>query len=241
MTKHGRGDRRPWWGVGLCALTLAAAACSSDHAGTVSDAATTAAATTAAADTTVAPTTTPPTPAAPAPTTAAPAAPDPKATLQQALAALTNTYHFASTVTLDGTVALVADGDRVGDGSRMTLSSNDGNVAYLITPDGSWVMPDGGDWQPIDADPANTDPIAALRTPASVQLTSNDGTTAHLAVAVPPAALGIPGDAPVQLDVAITANALASVSYATTVASKPATVTATFGPAQDATPVTAPS
>ena len=130
--------------------------------------------------------------AAAAPVTAAPAppAPDPAATLQQALASLTTTYHFASTVTLDGTVALVADGDRVGDGSRLTLTSNDGNVAYVITPDGSWVQPDGGDWQPIDTDPANTDPISALQAPASVQLTSNDGTTAHLAVAVAPAPLG---------------------------------------------------
>ena len=249
MTKHGSSDRRSWWGAGLCLFTvgtLGVAACSSDHAGTVSNTVTTAAARPAAAVTTVvAPTSAPPTtaPTAAAPVTAAPAppAPDPAATLQQALASLTTTYHFASTVTLDGTVALVADGDRVGDGSRLTLTSNDGNAAYVITPDGSWVQPDGGDWQPIDTDPANTDPISALQTPASVQLTSNDGTTAHLAVAAAPGTLGLPGDAPVQLDVAIAGNALASVSYATTVGTKSATVTATFGPAHDATPVTAPA
>jgi hypothetical protein len=248
MTNHGSSDRRSWWGAGLCLFTigtLGVAACSSDHAGTVSSTVTTAAArpaaavTTGAAPTTAPPTTTPAAPAAPA--SAAPPAPDPAATLRQAVASLTTTYHFASTVTLDGTVALVADGDRVGDGSRLTLTSNDGDVAYVITPDGSWVQPDGGDWQPIDTDPANTDPISALQAPASVQLTSSDGTTAHLAVAVAPGTLGLPGDAPVQLDVAIAGTALASVSYATTVGTKSATVTATFGPAHDATPVTAPA
>jgi hypothetical protein len=161
--------------------------------------------------------------------------------LHQAIDSLTTTYHFVSTVTLNGTVALVADGDRVGDGSRLTLTSSDGNVSYVITPDGSWVMPDGGDWQAVDADPANTDPIGALQAPAAVQPTSNDGSTAHFAVTVPPASLGIAGDAPVRLDVAITGNVLSSVSYATTVGDKSATVTATFGPAHDATPVAAPA
>jgi hypothetical protein len=154
---------------------------------------------------------------------------------------LTTTYHFVSTVTLDGAVALVADGDRVGDGSRLTLTSGDGKVSYVITPDGSWVMPDGGDWQPLDTDPADADPIGALQAPAAIQATSSDGSTAHFAVTVPPASLGVAGDAPVQLDVAISGNLLSSVSYATTVGGKPATVTATFGPAQDSTPVAPPA
>jgi hypothetical protein len=154
---------------------------------------------------------------------------------------LTTTYHFVSTVTLDGAVALVADGDRVGDGSRLTLTSGDGKVSYVITPDGSWVMPDGGDWQPLDTDPADADPIGALQAPAAVQATSNDGSTAHFAVTVPPASLGVAGDAPVQLDVAISGNLLSSVRYAATVSGKPATVTATFGPVQDSTPVAPPA
>src|SRR3954454_7801323 len=160
MTKHTSSDRRPWWGAGLCILTLGAAACSG-HSDNVSQAATsTTAASVVVARTTPAPTTTA-SPAAPAPAaTGAPAPlPDPAATLQGALASLTTTYHFVSTVTLDGAVALVADGDRVGDGSRLTLTSGDGKVSYLITPDGSWVMPDGGDWQPLDTDPADADPI----------------------------------------------------------------------------------
>jgi len=153
---------------------------------------------------------------------------------------LTTSYHFVSTVTLDGAVALVADGDRIGDGSRLTLTSSGGNVAYVITPDGCWVMPEGGDWQALDADPANTDPIAALRMASAVRSTNSDGTTSHLSVAVAPAALGVAGDAPVNLDVAIAGNVLTSVSYGTTVNGKAATVTATFGPPQDPSPVTPP-
>jgi hypothetical protein len=247
MTKQRSSDRRPWWGAGLCILSLGVVACSGSHAGNVSDAAVTSTVATpvAVATTAIAPTTTAAPAAAPTPAPAATAAPapppDPVATLQAAIGSLSTTYHFVSTVTLDGAVALVADGDRVGDGSRLTLTSNDGKVSYLITPDGSWVMPDGGDWQALDTDPANADPIGALQAPAAVQATSNDGSTAHFAVTVAPAALGVAGDAPVQLDVAITGNLLNSVSYATTVGGKAATVTATFGPAQDPTPVAPPA
>jgi hypothetical protein len=243
MQQQGNTDRRPWWGAGLGVIILGLAACSSGHSGDATAAAVSTAAAAAPAITTAVPVTTVAAPAeAPVATTApAPPPPDPATTLSGALDALTTTYHFVSTVTLDGAVALVADGDRVGDGSRLTLTSNGGNVSYVITPDGSWVLPEDGDWQALDTDPANTDPIGALRTAAAVQAASNDGTTAHLTVAVAPAALGIAGDAPVNLDVAITANVLSSVTYATTVGDKPATVTATFGPAHDPSPVGPPS
>jgi hypothetical protein len=194
--------------------------------------------TSAAATTTTAPTTTAAvaTTAAPAPTPV-----DAAATLSHALDALTSSYHFVSTVTVNGAVALVADGDRIGDGSRLTLTSNGGNVSYVITPDGSWVMLPGGDWQALTSGPANTDPIAALRSPSAVQATGGDPSAAHLSVAVAPTALGVSGDGPVQLDVTINAGVLSGVSYATTVSGAPATVTATFGPPTDPSPVTAPS
>jgi hypothetical protein len=232
---------RPIWGAGLClAVALAVTACSSGSSAStapVSAAAPSNPVTTAAV--TTVPARTGPAPAASAAPPAA--APDPTTTLKAALDALTGTYHFVSTVTLDGAVALVADGDRVGDGSRLTLTSKDGTASYLITPTGSWVMPEGGEWQQVDADPASADPIGALRTPTAVKGAATDGSTAHLDVTVPPAVLGVPGDAPVDLDVAVTSTVLSSVTYATTVGGKPATVTATFGPAQDASPVVPPS
>jgi len=231
--------RRPFWGAGLClAAAIAVTACTSGSSASTTPVTAPASPTTVAA--TAPPTTAPATAAAP-PAPAAPAAPDATATLQAALAALTGTYHFVSTVTLDGAVALVADGDRVGDGSRLTLTSKDGTASYLITPTGSWVMPEGGEWQQVDADPASADPIGALHTPTSVKGAATDGATAHLDVTVPPAALGVPGDAPVDLDVGVTSAVLSSVSYGTTVGGKPATVTSTFGPAQDASPVVPPS
>jgi hypothetical protein len=243
MSTQRSTDRRPWWGAGLGVIILGVAACSSAGSSATPSQATVSTTTPVAVTTTVAPTTTVAVTAAPAAAPAPTAAPtpDPATTLAGALDSLTTSYHFVSTVTLDGAVALVADGDRVGDGSRLTLTSNGGDVSYVITPDGSWVMPDGGDWQALDTDPANTDPIAALRTASAVQATSNDGTTAHLSVAVAPAALGVAGDAPVDLDVAIAGNVLTSVTYGTTVSGKGATVTATFGPPQDPSPVTPPA
>jgi hypothetical protein len=173
-------------------------------------------------------------------TAAATAAVDPAALLQTALDALTGTYHFVSTVSVDGATVLVAEGDRVGDGSRLTLTRTSAAVPYIITPGGSWVMEDGSTWQKLDADPASTDPINSLRSPTTVQLVSSDPTTVSLAVTVPPAALGIPGEAAVAVTVTLNGGVLAAVSYSATVNNKPASVTSTFGPAVDATPVVAP-
>jgi hypothetical protein len=166
---------------------------------------------------------------------------DPATTLSHALDALTASYHFDSKVTVNGAVALVADGDRIGDGSRLTLTSSDSNASYVITPDGSWVMLPGGDWQALTTGPASTDPIAALRSPSAVTAKGGDAATSELSVAVAPAALGVSGDGAVQLDVTITGGVLSSVTYATTVSGAPASVTATFGPPADPSPVTAPS
>ncbi len=94
---------------------------------------------------------------------------------RMALDTLAGGYHFSPHVTLDGTEVLVAEGDRVGDGTRLTIWSNDTNVAYVITPDGSWVLPDGGEWQALDDPPATTDPLTALRSASTVSGSSADG------------------------------------------------------------------
>ena len=133
---------------------------------------------------------------------------------------LTTTYHFVSTVTLDGAVALVADGDRVGDGSRVTLTSNDGNASYVITADGSWVMLPGGDGR--SSTMIRPTPIRSVRCGhRAVQAKASDGTDRAPVGQRWPRPRSGRGDAPVELDVAIPANVLSSVSYATVVATSP--------------------
>jgi len=180
-----------------------------------------------------------------APTTVAvaatPAAVDGATLLQQAVAATGNGYHFNQTNTVDGVVALTIDGDRLPRGARLAVSNASGLVFYVITPDGMWLMPQNGEWELDDSDPPTIDPIAALGSPTSVAVTSNDGTTVQLAVTVPAASLGVAdsGDAPLQ--VSVVGGGLTGINYSTTTADgKAATANVIIGPAVDASPVVPP-
>ena len=83
--------------------------------------------------------------------------------LSAAVAAMAPGYHYRSTVTVDGVVAVEADGDRVGDGTRLGVTRDGASVQYVITPDGTWVMPDGGEWDQLDTPAATSDPIDCAR------------------------------------------------------------------------------
>jgi hypothetical protein len=130
----------------------------------------------------------------------------------------------------------VADGDRVGDGARLTITQGEATVEYVVLSGSAWVRPLDGDWEQVDAAAAGTDPIAALR--AAIDVTSIDG---GFVVGVPAAALGVPhgGDAEVAVDV--TGGAVTAVRYSTTVDGHPAAVEMRVGPAVDPSPVVAPT
>jgi hypothetical protein len=165
---------------------------------------------------------------------------DPTATLQQALAALGTTYHFRSTVVVNGAETLVAEGDRVGDGSRLSLTSNGATAGYIITPAGSWAQPEGGDWELLDVPPATADPILALAAPAAVGVVSDDGTTVRLRVTVSATTLGVGTEGTADVEVVITSGAITEVDYSTTAPDGVASVATILGPVADATPVAPP-
>jgi hypothetical protein len=180
-----------------------------------------------------------------APTTLAPGATpapvDGAAVLQQAVTATAGGYHFNQTATIDGVVALTVDGDRLTDGARVAVSNDAGLVFYVITPDGTWLMPQNGEWEADDSDPPAVDPIDALRSPSAVAVAGNDGTTVQLSVTVPMSTLGIPGDGDAALQVAIVGGALSTISYSTTTGDgKAAATTTVIGPVVDSSPVVAP-
>ena len=203
-----------------------------------------------AANVTIAPTGTPAAgdsvPVIEAPTTVAPAtastAPvDGAALLQQAVAATGSGYHFNQTATVDGVVALTVDGDRLADGARLAVSGASGLVFYVITPDGTWLMPENGEWEADDSDPPAVDPIAALGAPTSVTVAANDGTTVQLVVDVPLSSLGLQGDGDAPLQVSIVGGALSTITYSTTTGDgKAASTTTIIGPVVDGSPVVAP-
>jgi hypothetical protein len=174
--------------------------------------------------------------------TAAPAPPtvDGAAALQSAVANLEPGYHYHSTITVGGVPTLEADGDRVGSGTRLGVVRDGATVQYVITPEGTWVLPDGGDWDQLDTPAATADPITALGTPNSVSVVSASPETVSLMVSVPNAALGIAGDGAADLAVTITNGALTGVVYRSAVEGQEAIVETTVGPVVDGSEVVPP-
>ncbi len=185
--------------------------------------------------------------AAPAIPETAPAAPAPPAidgaaALGGALDLMAFGYHFSTTVAVDGNPVVTAEGDHLTDGTRLTLTGPAGALSYVITPGGSWVLPENGEWATLADAPTSADPLAALRAPASVVVDTYDGTTAALTVTVPAVALGIAGDPATMANVQVRldGSTLTQVSYSTAVDGHPAAVSAAIGPVVDATPVVPP-
>lgn len=183
---------------------------------------------------------------------AAPAPVDAVAVLATALDSLSGGYHFDTRVTVEGAEVLVAAGDRVGDGTRLTIWADGGSVAYVITPAASWVLPEGGEWEELDTPPATTDPIAALRAPSAVAVvppasaSPSDPAVTVFAVTVAGTALGIPAASGAERMVTVLATvrdgALVELRYDTpmTDAASGAAVVSALGAVVDATPVVAP-
>jgi hypothetical protein len=240
VDKYSKAARLLFGGVGLL---LVLGACSDDSAPAVGSAVANTVATsnsasvtvpTVVADPGIATTTTPPVAATVAPV-------DGAALLQQAIAATGGGYHFNQTATVDGVVALTIDGDRLPDGARLAVSNDSGLVYYIITPDGTWLMPDNGEWEADDSAPPAVDPIAALAAPTSVAVASNDGTTVQLVVTVPLGSIGIPGDGDASLQVSIVGGALTSIVYlVTTPDGRSVAATTAIGAVVDPSPVVAP-
>lgn len=165
---------------------------------------------------------------------------DPASGLQQGLAALSTGYHFSSVVLVNGTQSLAADGDRVGDASRLVLTGDGGTVAYIITPEGSYAQPENGEWSVLDVAPATSDPITALYTPTAVALLPTADGSVVVRVTVSALSLGIAADGNVDVDVTLAGDAITQISYTAAVDGGTAQVVTTISAVVDATPIVAP-
>ncbi len=178
------------------------------------------------------------TPATPPPTEVEPAI-DAAALLTAAFDEVAGGYHFVTTATVAGAEILAAEGDRVGDSTRVTVSSNGQTVDYIVAPTGAWASIDAG-WQELDQPPI-TDPIAPLRSPQSIAVESNDGGVVTLVATYPPTALSLTGEEPITVLFTIEGTTLHSIGYAADTAQGPASVSATVTALADPTPVSLPS
>jgi hypothetical protein len=160
--------------------------------------------------------------------------------LAKALAALGPNYHFTSTFVVNGAQTLVADGDRIGDGSRLDITQSGATVHYIVLPTASYAQPEGGDWAQLDVPPASTDPIKVLASPGAIGVLTDDGSKVRLRVTVDAATLGV-GAGTADLEVVLVNGVISEVDYGTPVqGGGVASVATILSAAKDATPVAAP-
>lgn len=162
------------------------------------------------------------------------------AVLGDALAALGSNYHFVTTVRVDGKAVMTAEGDRVGAGARLELTTETGVVSYVVTAAGSWAKPENGNWAELDVPAAATDPMAALVDATSITLGPSADGVQQLEVEVSNEALGIPGGGTATVTVQVQNSLISQISYTSSVSGKAAEVTTVFGAVRDASEVVAP-
>lgn len=241
--------------TGVAAVLLAAAGCSREEPTAATTAATAqlaASAATVGASTVPAPPAPPATPdttgattaataptaprMTPAPTTAAPT--DPTTTLMNALDALTAGYHFVTTATVAGHVAVSAEGDHVAGATRMTVTSGGTSTEYLVTAGAAWALADGA-WHQLDSAEGLSDPVAQLRQPATIEFAGNAAAT--IIARYPAAVLGVPGGGQHPVEFQLAGDRIVSLRYPTTTSGgQPADVVAVISPIAPGTEISLP-
>jgi len=164
----------------------------------------------------------------------------PQTVLGDALASLGTNYHFVTSVRVNDTVIMTAEGDRVGAGVRLELTSEAGVVSYVVTADGSWAKPENGTWAELDVPAAATDPMAALIDATKITLGPSAEGVQQLDVEVANEALGVPGGGNATVTVQVQDSKISQVSYTSSVGGQEAQVTTVFGTVRDASEVVAP-
>lgn len=164
----------------------------------------------------------------------------PESLLGDALAALGSSYHFVTTVRVADKVVMTAEGDRIGAGARLELTTDTGVVSYVVTADGSWAKPENGTWAELDVPTAATDPMSALADATKVTLGPAAEGVQQIDVEVSNESLGVPGGGSATVTVQIQGSAVSQVSYISTVSGQRAEVTTVFGAARDTSEVVAP-
>jgi hypothetical protein len=160
--------------------------------------------------------------------------------LSTALGTLGDTYHFVTTVRVGDVQVLTAEGDRVGAGARLELTSDAGVVSYVITDDGAWARPADGEWAELDVAPATADPIAALGAPKSVSLGASSDDVQVLDAVVANEALGLTGGGTSTVSVTLVGGRLDQITYTTSENGQAASVTTILSAVRNGDAVVAP-
>jgi len=162
------------------------------------------------------------------------------AALDEALGAFADGYSFVSEISVDGKVATLARGRRVGDGAEFTVAATGSTVTYRTVGTDAWVKRDGVDWTSVDGAKTDADPLAALRAPTVVKEGQPVQGAVSLVATYPATALGLTGDRDLPVAIVIHDDGTVEATYVLDTTAGPATSHTTFSPVTDTTPIVAP-
>ena len=143
--------------------------------------------------------------------------PDGRALLSSSLALYREGYKFEAVAEVQGSEAVVIDGFVVGQSAQMTITSGDATVSHVITPNGSWGLTDGGDWEEVDPIGPIERPLEDLASPTSITILSTDNIGIAAVGVYDGAAFG--SDDPIEMSLHFDDGRLVSASYETESAS----------------------
>ena len=205
MTTNSRSTKSWWRPLGVATILLLALAGCSSSIGEISSTSTTATTTSNAATATAAEVgpAEPQTPTAPI---------DGQKLLANALASFASGYDFIGTVTINSEQATVIAGRWFDGSSQVSIRSGSGEVEYITTADGQWARLPGSEWEELDGLPQSENPLAALSSPTSLEVSSSNTNTVRLSASYPAAELGLVGD-PIDVILVIEDGLLVRASY----------------------------
>lgn len=122
-------------------------------------------------------------------------------------------YRFEALATVGDEQAAVIDGFVIGQSTQMLVTSGEGSVTYIITPDAAWIRVDGGEWDLVDSSGPIDPPLEALSKPDSITITSvDDGNVEAIGMY---RGADFDSDDPVNLSLKFENGFLVSASYTT--------------------------
>jgi hypothetical protein len=161
--------------------------------------------------------------------------------LANALDGLKAGYTFTTTVTVRDTVATRATGRWTGGASEFDLIAAGVAVTYRSVPPTAWVRQADGTWTKLDGPAPGADPLAALRTPATLAILSDDAAGLKLSAGYPASALGLDGADNVTVQLTVAADGSLDVAYTATTGTGSGSVQTRMSPSPDQQPIVAPT
>ena len=151
-----------------------------------------------------------------APTTTAPSPtpPDDDAArlFADAVAAVGDSYAFASTVVANGSEVTSVEGSLHGDRSSYVIRSGGSTLEYIVSSEGRWVRPPGGDWVTLGEPVPFAQPLAALASPLSLEVLSRSTEVTVLQATYEGATLGFTNGEMV-VTITVVAGVLTRIEY----------------------------